>query len=179
MLAPRRQRFFSVGISLVACHVILNLVHASPALLPGVQPLPQQRLSIWGFDIYDARLWVRPGFSMASYSAHAFVLELSYLRSLEGAAISKRSIDEMRKVGAFSRDQENMWLKAMLDIFPNVQKADRLQAAYTPNAGTEFFLNDKAIGRIQDPLFAQLFFGIWLHESTTAPALRQAWLKGL
>ena len=179
MLAPRRQHFFSVGIALVACHFILNLVHASPALLPGVQPLPQQRLSIWGFDIYDARLWVRPGFSMASYSAHAFVLELSYLRSLEGAAISKRSIDEMRKVGAFSRDQENMWLKAMLDIFPNVQKADRLQAAYTPNAGTEFFLNDKAIGRIQDPLFAQLFFGIWLHESTTAPALRQAWLKGL
>jgi hypothetical protein len=116
---------------------------------------------------------------MSSYSAQAFVLELSYLRSLEGAAISKRSIDEMRKVGAFSRDQENMWLKAMLDIFPNVQKADRLQAAYTPNAGTEFFLNDKAIGRIQDPLFAQLFFGIWLHESTTAPALRQAWLKGL
>jgi hypothetical protein len=179
MLAPRPQRFFSVGIALVACHLVLNLVHASPALLPGVQPLPQQRLSIWGFDIYDARLWVRPGFSMTNYSAHAFVLELSYLRSLEGAAISKRSIDEMRKVGAFSRDQENMWLKAMLGIFPNVQKADRLQAAYTPNAGTEFFLNDKAIGRIQDPLFAQLFFGIWLHESTTAPALRQAWLKGL
>jgi hypothetical protein len=101
------------------------------------------------------------------------------LRSLEGSAISKRSIDEMRKVGAFSRDQENMWLKAMLDIFPNVQKSDRLQAVYAPNAGTEFFLNDKVIGRIQDPLFAQLFFGIWLHESTTAPALRQAWLKGL
>ena len=179
MFALRRQPYFSVGLALVACHLALNLVHASPALLPGVQPLPQQRLSVWGFDIYDARLWVRPGFSMASYSAHAFVLELSYLRSLEGTAISKRSIDEMRKVGAFSRDQENMWLKAMLGIFPNVQKADRLQAVYAPNAGTEFFLNDKVIGRIQDPLFAQLFFGIWLHESTTAPALRQAWLKGL
>ena len=116
MFAIRFQRYFSSGIALLACHVALNLVHASPALLPGVQPLPQQRLSIWGFDIYDARLWVRPGFSMASYSAHAFVLELSYLRSLEGSAISKRSIDEMRKVGAFSRDQETMWLKAMLDL---------------------------------------------------------------
>ena len=179
MHALRRQRYFSAGIALIACHLALNLVHASPALLPGVQPLPQKRLSIWGFDIYDARLWVRPGFSMSSYSAHAFVLELSYLRSLEGAAISKRSIDEMRKVGAFSRDQENNWLKAMLDIFPNVQKGDRLQAVYAPNAGIEFLLNDKVIGRIQDPLFAQLFFGIWFHESTTAPALRQAWLKGL
>jgi hypothetical protein len=122
---------------------------------------------------------VRPGFSVASYSAHAFVLELSYLRSLEGEALSKRSIDEMRKVGAFSRDQENNWLKAMLDIFPNVQKGDRLQAVYAPNDGAEFFFNDKVIGRIQDPLFAQLFFGIWLHESTSAPAIRQAWIKGL
>ena len=106
MFAIRFQRYFSCGIALLACHLALNLAHASPALLPGVQPLPQKRLSIWGFDIYDARLWVRPGFSMSSYSAHAFVLELSYLRSLEGAAISKRSIDEMRKVGAFSRDQK-------------------------------------------------------------------------
>jgi hypothetical protein len=177
--AVRRQRFFSWSMGLVACHLVLNLAQASPALLPGAKPSAQQRLSIWGFDIYDARLWVRPGFSVTSYPAHAFVLEVSYLRSLEGEAISKRSIDEMRKVGAFSRDQENNWLKAMLDIFPNVQKGDRLQAVYAPNAGAEFFLNDKAIGRIQDPLFAQLFFGIWLHESTSAPALRQAWMKGL
>jgi hypothetical protein len=179
MAVIRHQRFFSWGMRLLACYLTMNLACASPVLLPGVKPLPQQRLSIWGFDVYDARLWVRPGFSMASYSAHAFVLELSYLRSLEGAAISKKSIDEMRKVGAFSRDQENNWLKAMLDIFPNVQKGDRLQAVYGPTTGTEFFLNDKVIGRIKDPLFAQLFFGIWLHESTTAPALRQAWLKSL
>jgi hypothetical protein len=177
--AHRRQRFFSWSMGLVACHLALSLAQASPVLLPGVKPSSQQRLSIWGFDVYDARLWVRPGFSVASYSAHAFVLELSYLRSLEGEALSKRSIDEMRKVGAFSRDQENNWLKAMLDIFPNVQKGDRLQAVYAPNAGAEFFFNDKVIGRIQDPLFAQLFFGVWLHESTSAPAIRQAWIKGL
>ena len=179
MTALRRQRFFSWSMGLVACQLALSLAQASPALLPGVKPSSQQRLSIWGFDVYDARLWVRPGFSVASYSAHAFVLELSYLRSLEGEALSKRSIDEMRKVGTFSRDQENNWLKAMLDIFPNVQKGDRHQAVYAPNAGAEFFFNDKVIGRIQDPLFAQLFFGIWLHESTSAPAIRQAWIKGL
>ena len=177
----RLQRRFSwgLGMCLLACHVSLNLAHASPLLLPGVKPSTQQRLSIWGFDVYDARLWLRPGFSMTSYSAHAFVLEVSYLRSLEGEAISKRSIDEMRKVGAFSRDQESNWFKAMSDIFPNVQKGDRLQAVNAPNLGVEFLLNDKVIGRIQDPLFAQLFFGIWLHESSSAPALRQAWMKGL
>ena len=107
------------------------------------------------------------------------LLEVTW-EALENAAIvPKRSIDEMRKVGVFSRDQETMWLKAMLDIFPNVQKGDRLQAVYGPTTGTEFLFNDKVIGRIQDPLFAKLFLGIWLHESTTAPAMRQAWLKGL
>jgi len=85
----------------------------------------------------------------------------------------------MRKVGSFTRDQESNWLKAMLELFPNVQKGDRIQAVYTPNAGAEFLYNDKPIGSIQDPLFAQLFFGIWLHESTAAPAIRQAWMKGL
>jgi hypothetical protein len=98
---------------------------------------------------------------------------------LEGAAIAKRSVDEMRKVGSFSREQENTWLKAMQEIFPNVQKGDRLLGVYVPNVGAEFLLNDKVIGRIQDPLFAQLFFGIWMHESTSAPAIRQAWMKGL
>ena len=179
MLVLRRQTFSSWGIALLACHLLVSLAHASPVLLPGAKSLSQQRLSVWGFDIYDARLWVRPGFSFTSYSTHAFVLELSYLRSLEGAAISKRSIEEMRRIGPFTRDQENTWLKAMLEIFPNVQKGDRLQAVYAPNAGAEFFYNDKPIGSIQDPSFAQLFFGIWLHESTSAPAIRQAWMKAL
>jgi hypothetical protein len=174
-----RQRFLSWGVALAACFLIFNLAHASAVLLPGAKPSPQQRLSVWGFDIYDARLWVRPGFSFTNYSTHTFVLELSYLRSLEGVAISKRSIEEMRRIGPFTRDQESNWLKAMLEIFPNVQKGDRLQALYTPNVGAEFLYNDKSIGSIQDPLFAQLFFGIWLHESTSAPAIRQAWMKGL
>ncbi len=154
-------------------------VQASSVVIPGAKPSKQQRLTVWGFDVYDARLWVRPGFSIPSYADHSFGLELSYLRSLEGAAIAKRSIDEMRKVGSFSREQESNWLKAMQDIFPNVQKGDRLLGVYVPNVGAEFLLNDKVLGRIQDPMFAQLFFGIWMHESTSAPAIRQAWMKGL
>jgi hypothetical protein len=64
-------------------------MHASSVLLPGAKPSSQQRLSVWGFDVYDARLWIRPGFSVPKYADHSFVLELSYLRNLEGAAIAK------------------------------------------------------------------------------------------
>ena len=46
----------------------------------------------------------------------------------------------------------------MLDIFPNVQKGDRLQAVYGPTTGTEFFLNDKVIGRIKRPFVCATVF---------------------
>jgi hypothetical protein len=174
----RLRRLLSLAILVAGLWACLPVL-ASQVLLPGAKPSSQQRLSVWGFDVYDARVWVRPDFSILKYADHSFVLELSYLRSLEGGAIAKRSMEEMRKVGSVSRDQENNWLKAMQEIFPNVQKGDRLQGLYVPKVGAEFLLNDKLIGRVQDPLFAQLFFGIWMHEATSAPAIRQAWMKGL
>jgi hypothetical protein len=179
MLSCLPLRRFSSMVILCASLFAGVSVQASSVLLPGAKPSNQQRLSVWGFDVYDARVWILPGFSIPKYSEHSFVLELSYLRSLEGSAIAKRSVDEMRKVGSFTREQESSWLKAMLEIFPNVQKGDRLQGLYVPNVGAEFLLNDKLLGRIQDPMFAQLFFGIWMHESTSAPAIRQAWMKAL
>lgn len=150
---------------------------ASEALLPGAQPSPPQRLKIWGFEIYDALLWSRPGFSVQQYTAQGFGLELVYLRKFDGKDIAARSIEEMKKIGTFSPDQERTWLKAMIDIFPNVQKGDSLLGIYKPNEGAEFWSNQKRLGVVSDPQFAKLFFGIWLHEATPAPAIRQAWLN--
>jgi hypothetical protein len=154
-------------------------VHASEVLLPGAKASSTQRLSVWGFDVYDARLWTQTGFSLQSYADHTFALELAYLRNFEGTAIAKRSLDEMRQLGAISPLQEAAWLKAMNEIFPNVSKGDRLVGIYKPNQGAEFWSNQRRLGVVQDPAFAKLFFGIWLHEATSAPAIRQAWLKGL
>ena len=47
-------------------------VQASSVLLPGAKPSSQQRLSVWGFDVYDARVWVRPDFSILKYADHLF-----------------------------------------------------------------------------------------------------------
>jgi len=164
------------------CSVILSVcmatsLWASEALLPGAQPSPPQRLKIWGFEIYDALLWSRPGFSVQQYTAQGFGLELVYLRKFDGKDIAARSIEEMKKIGAFSPDQERTWLKAMTDIFPNVQKGDSLLGIYKPNEGAEFWSGPKRLGVVPDPQFAKLFFGIWLHEATSAPAIRQAWLN--
>ncbi|PUE34596.1 chalcone isomerase family protein [Limnohabitans sp. Hippo4] len=163
--------------------VVLSNVSAMAAanetILPGAKPSSTQRYQFWGFEIYDARLWTSPGFSVQQYTASPFVLELSYLRNFEGAAIAKRSMDEMRKLGSINAAQEKEWLKAMTDIFPNVRPGDRLMGFYKPNEGAEFWFQQKRLGAITDPQFAKLFFGIWLHEATSAPAIRQAWINGL
>jgi hypothetical protein len=166
-------------VGVIVLSSLTAMASANETLLPGAKPSSTQRYHVWGFEIYDARLWTQPGFSVQQYAAYPFALELSYLRSFEGAAIAKRSLDEMRKVGNISAAQETEWLKAMTDIFPNVRQGDRLLGIYKPTVGAEFWFQQKRIGAVSDPQFAKLFFGIWLHEATSAPAIRQAWVNGL
>ena len=163
--------------SVTASVTVSISAHASEQILPGLRPTETQRLKIWGFEIYDARLWTRPEFSVQQYSTQSFGLELTYLRKFEGKEIAKRSIDEMKRIGKFNAEQEAQWLKAMSDIFPAVGKGDKLLGVYKPNEGAEFWTNQKRVGQIPDPQFAKLFFGIWLHEATSAPELRQAWMN--
>lgn len=75
------------------------------------QPLPQElrptvptaalsgqaKLKFWGFEVYQATLWVGPGFVAAAYEQSPFALELAYLRDFKGADIAKRSLAEMRR----------------------------------------------------------------------------------
>jgi hypothetical protein len=167
----------SMAVVLTASMTAGFLSHASEQILPGLRPSEAQRLKIWGFEIYDARLWTRPEFSVLQYSTQSFGLELTYLRKFEGKEIARRSIEEMKRIGKFNAEQEAQWLKAMTEIFPTVDKGDKLLGVYKPNEGAEFWTNQKRVGLIPDPQFAKLFFGIWLHEATSAPELRQAWMN--
>lgn len=133
----------------------------------------------WGFDIYRASLWVAPGFDAAALPRQRFALELQYERNFQGRDIAQRSIEEMRRIGPFSDAQARAWLQAMQTVFPDVVPGDRLRGVNLPGQGAQFFHNGRAVGEIADPEFARLFFGIWLSEQTSAPALRQALLAPL
>ncbi len=50
------------------------------ALLPVAQLGGTAKLTFWGFEVYNATLWVEPDFRHDSYATHEFCLELSYLR---------------------------------------------------------------------------------------------------
>ncbi len=139
----------------------------------------QAKLSVLGFQIYDARLWVAPGFKSKAFSEHGFGLELAYLRNVSGEDIATRSLDEMRRFATLSTEQEKEWLRQMREVFPSVQKGDRLVGINRPGIGTTFHFNGKLQGEIRDPEFARLFFGIWLFETTAKPAIRKDLLAKL
>ena len=126
----------------------------------------------WGFDVYQASLWVEPGFDAAALARQRYALELHYRRDFKGRDIAERSITEMRRVGAFGEAQAQAWLQAMQAAFPDVTPGDRLTGVHLPGRGAQFYFNGKPWGEITDPEFAHLFFGIWLSDKTSAPKLR-------
>jgi hypothetical protein len=110
------------------------------------------------------------------YAQREFVLSLRYARSLEGAAIAERSLDEMRRQQPVPTALASAWLNQMKLAFPDVQAGDRLAGWHQPGRGTRFFHNGQASGAVADAAFGARFFGIWLSPQTSDAAQRQALL---
>lgn len=144
--------------------------------LPNAQWVGTARMRYFSFNVYDASLWVAPGFSAGRYAQSTFGLQLSYLRSLDGKAIAKRSLEEMRRAVSLAPAQEESWLAAMQAAFPDVKAGDRITGLHQPGVGARFWFNGVARSAIADTEFSRLFFGIWLAESTSEPRLRSALL---
>ena len=148
-------------------------------LLPQHKLSGRGRLTVWGFDVYDASLWVTPGFKADKLTAQPFALELAYLRNFTNTDIAERSIVEMRRSATISDAQAKEWTAAMLRVIPNVKKGDRIMGVYRPGTGASFLVNGKSAGEIMDAEFARLFFGIWLSPKTSEPKVRSALLAGV
>jgi hypothetical protein len=140
--------------------------------LPAARLQGGGRLRFLGLSIYDARLWVPSGFNASAYAQSPIALELSYLRSLSGKLIAERSLKEMRRQGSFSAQQEQAWLQAMLQAFPDVSNGDRITGLHTPGVGARFWFNGQPRASVNDAEFSRVFFGIWLSEATSEPQMR-------
>ena len=144
--------------------------------LPGAVWAGTGRMRYFTFNVYDATLWVAPGFSAKQYMQSAFALDLSYLRNLDGHAIAQRSLVEMRRGATLTPAQEQRWLAAMQQAFPDVKAGDHITGLHQPGVGASFWFNGASRTVVADTEFSRLFFGIWLAESTSEPRLRTALL---
>ena len=146
--------------------------------LPQAQRIGTGRLVVWGFQVYDARLWAQPGFRAANFDRAPLALELSYLRAFKAEEVAERSIKEMRRGQPVSDAQASRWIADLLRVIPDVRTGDRVMGVHQPGVGAAFWVNGKNTGEIQDAEFARLFFGIWLSPNTSEPKLRDALLAG-
>lgn len=137
----------------------------------------QGKLTWFGFHVYDAALYAPARFDTANASAHAFVLELTYARKLDGKSIAEASRDEIERMGFGTAAQRARWLDRMQRLFPDVTKGQRLAGVNVPGSGARFYFDGRFIGSIDDPEFARAFFAIWLDERTRAPQLREGLLS--
>ncbi len=146
--------------------------------LDQARKLGQSRLVVFGFNIYDAKLWAQDGFAVANYANFAFALDLRYLRNLSGNSIAERSLKEMRNIEAVSDAKAQEWLDQMRKTFPDIKKGDQLVGIHRADGSASFLLNGKQIGEVRDTEFNRLFFGIWLSPRTSQPKMRRE-LTGL
>ena len=151
---------------------------AVEASLPKLTLAGRARLTVWGFRVYDAQLWVAAGFARSKPTASAFVLDLTYLRDLKAADIAERSVVEMRRQAELAEADEKAWRSFMLATFKNVGNGDRLLGIHQPGQPTRFTFNGAEIGRISDDRFDERFFDIWLGAKSSEPAMRDALLAG-
>ncbi len=145
--------------------------------LPSAQLSGSTRFRYWGFAVYDASLWVQPGFRPQQFERHDFALQLHYLRDFTNAAITGRSVDEMARQTRPTSARRQQWIEWLQGAFPDVHVGDRITGINRPGVGVLFFTNGRQTGKVSDTSFARLFFGIWLSADTSEPAMRQALLS--
>ena len=141
--------------------------------LPGLEASGSGVFRFLWMDIYTASLWTA---GPPAATARPLALSLRYARDLDGQAIAQRSRDEMHALGLADESQLAEWLRDMENIFPDVRAGDQLTGVRWADGSTSFYLGETLLDTVHDPLFGEAFFAIWLHEQTSAPALRQALL---
>ncbi len=141
---------------------------------PALRTLGEGRLRFFGLHVYDSALWVAgEAWSMEK----AFALDIRYAMNIKGRDLSKRSIEEMRKLGFLDEAKLRRWEEAMDRVFPDIRPGDRLVGVNVPGREARFYSQEKLLGVVPDPEFARAFFGIWLDEKTSEPKLRSQMLR--
>ena len=146
---------------------------AVTSLVPNLEAKGGGAMTFMTLSVYDAYFHcVDPAHCRWS-PEQPFALQLVYHRSLVGAKIAERSVDEIAKLGYGTPEQRTRWGVLMKRFFVDVVDGDRLTGLNLPQSGVRFYYNEKPLGEIQDREFAKAFFGIWLDPRTSEPELRK------
>lgn len=139
-------------------------------LVPAAKRVGETRFHKYFFHVYDAALWA-PGARYAKDAPH--VLEIRYARDFKGRDLAARSVHEMRHQGHRDEARLARWEAEMARVFPDIKAGDRLVGVALPGREARFHDGTRWLGTVADPGFVDAFFGIWLAEATSEPAMRR------
>jgi hypothetical protein len=102
--------------------------------LPNATLAGQSTMTFWGFEVYQATLWVAPGFTETAFEQSAFVLDwricaTSRVPTLPNAPL-RNAPPSAHDCGAGSG-----WEGQMRALFPDVKKGDRITGVHQPGTG--------------------------------------------
>jgi hypothetical protein len=140
--------------------------------LPGARIIGTGEFRMFGFDVYNARLWSA---AQPFVSDQPFALELIYQRRISREDLVKASVKEIKRLSgtSVSAGQLAQWQAQMQEAFVDVEAGTRLTGIYLPGQGARFFVGQQLLYEVKDPVFARVFFDIWLDPRTSNPELRE------
>lgn len=139
------------------------------ALVQADEPHGTGTLRYWGFDVYDAALWM----DAEHWSLNTpFALSLKYVMSLSQERMVEESIKQLQTQKPWPDATLKRFKTLLTQALPAVSKHDRLTAIYKPKGPLKLYLNGKYLSQISDKELLPAFVNIWLGEGNDLPELR-------
>lgn len=153
--------------------VVLLFLSCNVAALPELTTVGQGTYRYLFWQVYDARLATVDGRFSDYQQSTPLLLELTYKRDISVQQFVESTVDEWKKLGRSSAEQQTRWAQLLLNIWQDVAPGDTLAALLQPDGSVIFYHNGAEGGAIEDQRFGPAFFDIWLHPDTSAPDLRR------
>lgn len=94
-----------------------------------------------------------------------FSIELEYQISASKNFLTDSSIENIESNYNLTEEEKRYYKKTLYNIFPSVEKADKIKLYYHHQKGIIFYYNNNVIGEITDLTFAKRMADIWIHPN--------------
>ena len=175
-------RFVAIFLILISTASVVAAQLSSPRPLPppvlsqapGMQPFGKGRHTWWGVSLYDATLWII-GPRWSATQPHALDIEPN--RTVPADTLVSNAIAEMRTLKVGDERKLKVWQAEMKQVIPSVKQGDQVVIFCSDANHTIVYLNDKIVGKVDDPSFCPAVMSVWLHPQTKHQTMRKSLLK--
>lgn len=152
--------------------LLLLLLVGSVAKANPIQDLNEvgsARLKVLLWNIYESSLYTPTGRFQGIEPGLA--LELEYRRNIPKKEFIKYAREEWQKQSLYNEKSE-AWLASIDKLLPSVKKGDVIVLKVNNQKESEFYFNNRFIGKLGSENFTDQFLSIWLSKNTSYPKLR-------